>query len=183
MSDTKDTLNIDKHLVVTVESIKLTRKSNYFLIIELEQNSHFWVSKNPRRTEVAISTATPHFRLNSFQFCLSLRDQVQCQLPLVTICKLFEIVLHKDNSETQVVAFARLVLAEDQLNRLLSGESLQERDIKLNLIEDQNMNRKPTPDWKWFRRKSNLTTAQSFGTLTLTFQYLSKVNIFIFGCF
>jgi hypothetical protein len=182
MSDYKDTLNIDKHLVVTVESIKLNRKSNYFLIIELEQNSDFWVSKNPRRTDVAISTAAPHFRLNSFQFCISLRDQVQSQLPLVTMCKLFEIILHKDSSKTRLVAFARVVLEEGQVNRLLNGETLQERDITLNLIEDQNMNRKLTPDWKWFRRKSNLQAAQSFGTLALTLQYLPKVDIFIF-CF
>jgi hypothetical protein len=174
MNDNSKSLNSGKHLLVTIETIKVQRKSNYFAMVELEDNSNTAASKNIRRTDVAIATAKPRFRRNSFEFCLCLSILEQGRVSLAAICKLFEIVLHKDSSETNLIAFARVSLSSEHLDRLLSGETVQERNIQLISIDIHHNGRKSTSECKWFRRKSIVPSTCSFGTLSLSFQLVCQ---------
>jgi hypothetical protein len=169
--------NFVKYLIVTVENIKVTRKSNYFLTIELEQNSKIHKPKNLLRTDVAIATKAPRFRHNSFHFLLSSRESFE--MPLIITCNLFDITLYKDNSETHLLACLHVSLSSEQLKRLVVGETLEQRDLQLNSIGAHSSDKKtPLSDWKWFRRKTVLIVPSDhpFGTLCLSFRCISAVS-------
>lgn len=178
----------EKALVVRLGQTDLNRKSNYFVVVEVENHNNASYLKATKRTDVAKNTYKPQFLQNVFQFTIAQisTESSPFEANIIVVIKLFEVKLKEklvgnaqpNNDAISCVGVAKLALNSYSYRSLLEGLSI---DAKLNSPSQPSKSSSKKKKDKDISLSESEDTAD-MGVLTLHLQIQAKVTSFFLPC-
>lgn len=178
----------EKALVVRLGQTDLNRKSNYFVVVEVENHNNASYLKATKRTDVAKNTYKPQFLQNVFQFTITQisTESSPFDANIIVVIKLFEVKLKEklvgnaqpNTDAISCVGVSKLALNSYSYRSLLEGLSI---DAKLSSPSQPS---KPSSKKK---KDKDISLSESedtadMGVITLHLQIQAKVtHPFSFG--
>lgn len=178
----------EKALVVRLGQTDLNRKSNYFVVVEVENHNASYL-KATKRTDVAKNTYKPQFQQSVFQFTIAQISSVSSpfEANIIVVIKLFEVKLKEkltgnaqpNDDAISCVGVAKLALNSYSYRSLLDGLSI---DAKLNSPSQPSKSSSKKKKDKDISLSESEDTAD-MGVLTLHLQIQAKVTRFFLRVF
>lgn len=174
----------EKALVVRLGQTDLNRKSNYFVVVEVENHNNASYLKATKRTDVAKNTYKPQFLQNVFQFTITQisTESSPFEANIIVVIKLFEVKLKEklvgnaqpNNDAISCVGVSKLALNSYSYRSLLEGLSI---DAKLSSPSQPSKSSSKKKKDKDISLSESEDTAD-MGVITLHLQIQAKVTPF-----